>query len=135
MKLQVVTTPIDKSKISPLDSLGLLFKSNDNVYNIPNNLEDVLKSAQLFGNTPQQFLLVSNEEIKEGDVFLSIFDKIDIYSIGYFPPKIGSKKIVASYPHIQGTSEISREQIQQWIDAGCPTEIEATQTISIDLKF
>lgn len=50
--------------------VGKLFKNKDGVLNIPLDEEDVIKSAQHFGNFPQHLYLVSDKDItKVGEVF------------------------------------------------------------------
>lgn len=70
----------------------------------------------------QQLLVLSDEEIQEEDKFIDGFNKVDTYITGEFKPNKSCKKIIASYPHIEGTLPISKETIQVWIDAGTPEE-------------
>jgi hypothetical protein len=71
---------------------------------------------------PQQLLVLSDDGIQENNSFLDSFGKIDTFNSGEFKPNKACKKIIASYPRIEGTLPISKETIQAWIDAGTPEE-------------
>ena len=71
----------------------------------------------------QQLLVLSDDEIKVNNMAFNpdlncVFTRI----YADIPVKKGCKKIIASYPHIEGTLPVSKKTIQTWIDAGCPNE-------------
>lgn len=75
----------------------------------------------------QQLLVLSDDEIQEGDSFLEKditegFDRAIISKSGGCIPRCWVKKIIASYPQIEGTLPISKETVQAWIDTGTPEE-------------
>lgn len=72
MKANIVIIQFELNEIQPKDCVGLLFINSDGVYNIPRNLEDVIKLNSFFKNMPQHVYLTNNEKISSGDIF---FDK------------------------------------------------------------
>jgi hypothetical protein len=90
----------------------------------------------------KQLLLLSDDVIQEGDICddycdvgeepynhvvgkcLSI-DRRDgwIEFEGYKTGISWCKKVIASYPHIEGTLSLSEETVREWINAGCPKEV------------
>lgn len=96
----------------------------------------------------QQLLVLSDDEIQEGDIChdycdagqppykhligkcLSV-DKTNGW-IEFKDYKTGlgwCKKIIASYPHIEGTLPISKETVQAWIDDGTPLEVTLKEAL------
>ena len=75
------------------------------------------------GYTPQQLLVLSDDVIT-GDIVYGGEDKDEkyIHKCSFNCKLSNCKKIVAAYPHIEGTLPISKETIQAWIDAGTPGE-------------
>ena len=116
--VQIVTIPLNKEGWSKGDLLftGKSYKiSPVNRYN-----NHDWKS--------QQLLVLSDDEVQKGDYFLEKdiveqgFDKAIISQSGGCIPRCWIKKIIASYPHIEGTLPISKETVQAWIDSGTPGE-------------
>jgi len=110
--VQIVTILLDKEGWSKGDlvdngSLGYSLAPYDN--------KDGIDDWQA-----QQLLVLSDDEIKEGDWFYK--PDMKMVFIAEYTPYKGCKKIIASYPHIQGTLPISKETVQAWIDAGTPEE-------------
>lgn len=80
----LVKLPIDMTKTTPTECIGLLFQNKDGVYNIPKNIEDVEKSHQWFGNKPYHVYLVQdtiNNWINHGEYV--IYNDIVYKCIGY----------------------------------------------------
>jgi len=88
-------------------------------------------------NPSQQILILSDDEITEGDLVSRGSLIVKAESLGgtlgykqslafiYFNPhqddgKKDSYKIIASYPQLTGTLPISQDTVQKWIDTGCP---------------
>lgn len=99
MKYKIKTIDLDITKLIPKNCVGLIFKNENGVYNIPTTIEDVQKSHQWFGNTPQQILLLSEDElINTGDYYLNVHTNHIIES--YFDGWGGGFdciKIIAAY--------------------------------------
>jgi hypothetical protein len=116
--VQIVTIPLNKKRWSEGD---LLFDNTNKEYSI------AIKSCIDVDWQAQQLLVLSDDEIQSGDSFLEKditegFDKAIISRSGGCIPRCWVKKIIASYPQIEGTLPISKETIQAWIDAGTPGE-------------
>jgi hypothetical protein len=136
--VQIVTIPLNKEGWSKGDlidngSLGYSLAPYDN-------------KAGIDDWQAQQLLVLSDDEIKEGDWVMAfnprgelgggyryvtkIIDKNYFEDDGKISGLSSStrchigfyKKVIASYPHIQGTLPISKETVQAWIDAGTPGE-------------
>jgi hypothetical protein len=60
------------------DYIGFLFKNQNGVYNICDTEEDVIKSNQWFMNLPLNAIIVSDEKVEIGDVFLGIATNKDL---------------------------------------------------------
>ncbi len=69
LKLTVITLAADIEQLKPIDSLGLLFKNVDDVYNLIDNEEDLRYSMTYFNNRPQHIYFLSDEKIKAGDFY------------------------------------------------------------------
>ena len=67
MKTNVIMLPIDINTVQPEDCVGFIFKNENGVVNILNNLDDIIKSNAYFKAIPQHLYIISDEEIKEGD--------------------------------------------------------------------
>ena len=120
--VQIVTIPLDKKDNAPF------FKKDDlvlrKVLGGP-NLQAMLKFKIIDKNQIalarlQQLLVLSDDKIKEGDWFYKLDMKM-VFIAEYTPYK-GCKKIIASYPQLEGTLPISKETVQAWIDSGTPGE-------------
>jgi hypothetical protein len=76
----------------------------------------------------QQLLVLSDDEIQKGNYFLEKditeqgFENASIQKCEGLIPRCWIKKVIASYPQIEGTLPISKETVQAWIDAGTPGE-------------
>lgn len=69
----LVTKTIPKEELTEYkDYVNFLFKNENNVFNICTSVEDIMKTNQWFNNLPLATLVVSNDEIKIGDVFLAV---------------------------------------------------------------
>jgi hypothetical protein len=122
--VQIVTIPLNKKGWSKWD---LLFTGKS--YKI--------SPANRFSNhdwQTQQLLVLSDDEIQEGDsVYDLVNNRVELiigvnkesevckFKGGAFDLKY-TKKLIASYPQLEGTLPISKETIQVWIDAGTPGE-------------
>ena len=109
---QIVAIPLNKSG-------KLAKKDTSDKYELAEG-ETVFVNG--FGYTPQQLLVLSND---------GIFPKDNLYGDGKLvvannewsgETNIEWKKVIASYPQIEGTLPISKETVQEWIDAGTPEE-------------
>lgn len=106
--VQIVTIPIDKKGFSKED----LCKCIKPLISGDTEGQMIIATHTATDeNNPywqaQQLLVLSDDEIKEGDVK---------HSRNCEP----FKKVIASYPQIEGTLAISKETVQAWIDAGTP---------------
>jgi hypothetical protein len=110
--VQIVTIPLNKSG-------KLAKKDTSDKYELAEG-ETVFVNG--FGYTPQQLLVLSND---------GIFPKDNLYGDGKLvvannewsgETNIEWKKVIASYPHIEGTLPMSKETVQAWIDSGTPEE-------------
>jgi hypothetical protein len=110
--VQIVTIPLNKSG-------KLAKKDTSDKYELAEG-ETVFVNG--FGYTPQQLLVLSND---------GIFPKDNLYGDGKLvvannewsgETNIEWKKVIASYPHIEGTLPMSKETVQAWIDSGTPGE-------------
>jgi hypothetical protein len=119
--VQIVTIPLDKKDNAPF------FKKDDlvlrKVLGGP-NFQAMLKfkiidENQIASARLQQLLVLSDDEIQEGDI---ITDKYKVWKWNDDCSLLGRKKVIASYPQIEGTLPISKETVQEWIDAGTPEE-------------
>ena len=78
----------------------------------------------------QQLLVLSDDEIQEKDK--NCFSEMDLAEGIHecFSKKtcidLKCKKIIASYPQLEGTLPISKETVQAWIDSGTPGEGSVT---------
>jgi hypothetical protein len=122
----IVTIPLDK-------------QSNFGIFKDVEDGEIIFMDTSIKDNPywqAQQLLVLSDDEIQKGDSFLEKditegFDKAIISKSGGCIPRCWIKKIIASYPQIEGTLRISKETVQAWIDAGTPGEgsVEIDDTI------
>jgi hypothetical protein len=70
----------------------------------------------------QQLLVLSDDEIQDDDWYLNTENKLRRKTgIAKFPSKDG-RKIIASYPQLDGILSISKETVQAWIDVYTPKE-------------
>ena len=71
----------------------------------------------------QQLLVLSDDEIEAGDRGFNPDDN-SVFTRYYkdIPAGKKCKKIIASYPHIEGTLPIAKETVQVWIDSGTPSK-------------
>jgi hypothetical protein len=82
----------------------------------------------------QQLLVLSDDKIQEGDSAYYDTGNIQTCNSALWGKKDAArceldrkaygdcKKIIASYPHFEGTLPISKKTVQAWIDAGIPGE-------------
>jgi len=122
--VQIVTIPLDKKDNAPF------FKKDDlvlrKVLGGP-NLQAMLKfkiidKNQIASARLQQLLVLSDDNTKD---VLCLWDDnvIDICLENNENVEYGNpKKIIASYPQLEGTLPISKETVQAWIDNGTPGE-------------
>ena len=109
--VQIVTIPLDKT------DAHCLWKSVHDIYEI---------GIGKFPLKQQQLLVLSDYEIEiqegdivyggEGDTFIHKCQMLTTCRL------VHCKKIIASYPQIEGTLPISKETVQAWIDSGTPGE-------------
>jgi len=75
----LVTKSIPREELKEYkDYIGFLFKNENNVYNICDNVEDIMKSNQWFKNFPVSSAVVSDEPIEIGDKFLAVCTNQDL---------------------------------------------------------
>ncbi len=126
--VQIITIPLDKDGwekgditlcvdmiMSSAESIGTM-KIATYDYPAPNPYHEA-----------QQLLVLSDDEIQLGDRYLDDCNQIRQCVVApevkiYWDVRKNYKKIIASYPHIEGTLPLSKETIQQWIDNGTPGE-------------
>jgi hypothetical protein len=110
--VKIVTIPLNKSG-------KLAKKDTSDKYELAEG-ETVFVNG--FGYTPQQLLVLSDD---------GIFPKDNLYGDGKLvvannewsgETNIEWKKVIASYPQLEGTLPISKETVQAWIDSGTPGE-------------
>ncbi len=99
--MKVITIPIEKNK-----EIGDLVKC-ENRYTI-HNPNDMCKQGDVW--QPNQLLILG--------------DEIDVTDKKTPDLKEYESKIIASYPSLEGTEKISKETVEQWIQVGCPDEVE-----------
>jgi hypothetical protein len=129
--VQIITVPLFKKGWSKGDIINDGKFTSIGIY-----------SSEGFGNwQAQQLLVLSADEIQEGDNVLVNKNTIqtaekygsvigyttaDNVAFKYFNPREDRPKkdfkIIASYPQLEGTLSISKETIQEWINAGTPGE-------------
>jgi len=122
--VQIVTIPLDKSG-------KLAKKDTSDKYELAEG-ETVFVNG--FGYTAQQLLVLSDDKIQEGDSAYYDTGNIQTCNSALWGKKDAArceldrkaygdcKKIIASYPHFEGTLPISKKTVQAWIDAGIPGE-------------
>jgi hypothetical protein len=121
--VQIVTIPLNKEGWSKDELLKHIIKDNTQYSQVGDyKLINGGNSLNAKCWQAQQLLVLSDDEIQEGDTFLDSFGKIDTYLEGEFQPASSSRKIIASYPQLSTTLPISKETVQAWIDAGTPGE-------------
>lgn len=75
----LVTKTIPRKELKHYkDYIGFLFKNEDNVFNICDTEEDIMKSNQWFKNFPLKTIVVNEEPIQVGDIFLAICANQDL---------------------------------------------------------
>lgn len=75
----IVTQTIHKENLKEYkDYLNFLFRTEDGVYNICTTEEDIIKSNQWFKNFPLITYVISDNEVKEGDMFLAVATNRDL---------------------------------------------------------
>jgi len=133
--LQIITVPSHKEGWDKNDLLKLISgKSFDECDWVLAGREN---DNMVEGNwQAQQLLVLSDDEIQEGDWFGHTEMK-KLYRAGivsklsndvectihdcYIPIRY-ARKVIASYPQLEGTLPISKETVQSWINAGTPGE-------------
>lgn len=123
--VQIVTIPLDKKGFSindlikkpAFDAAGEIERWKISYYGMSTG---IWKAHQL--------LVLSDDEIKINDTYYasgsktleySVF-KADTARLVKIGNELGVKKVIASYPQIEGTLAISKETVQAWIDSGTP---------------
>ena len=119
--VQIVTIPLDKEgwKVGDLIKLtvGIPYLGGSYFSLAKRYIKEKATNYQA-----QQLLVLSDDEILKGDWYL--FDNVYLRKDGgYVEDKDHRyKKVIASYPQIEGTLSISKETVQAWIDSGTPEE-------------
>jgi hypothetical protein len=127
--VQIVTIPLNKEGWNE----GDITLCVDAVMSGTNSIGTITIATYSYGiDNPywksQQLLVLSDDEIQGGDYFLEKdiveqgFENALIQKCDGFIPRCWIKKIIASYPQLEGTLPISKETVQAWIDAGTPGE-------------
>jgi hypothetical protein len=114
----------------PLNGSGKLAKKDiSGKYELA---EDETVFVNGIGYIPQQLLVLNEGEIREGDwIYKSqpvklrmnqgelAYQLIEGSTVWYraIPPE---RKIIASYPRLEGTLPLSKDTVQDWIDSGTP---------------
>lgn len=129
MRAKVILIGANLFDRTPIDSVGFLFKNKNDVFNLPKDIEDVTKSFQYFGNTPQNVYFVDiDSEIKAGDYYIywGIFDKeykISQSKKGEYP-KCPHGKIIATTDRL-GLPKIPQSFFLDFVNAkGLIEEVE-----------
>jgi hypothetical protein len=114
--VQIVTIPLNKEGWSKGDIINDGKFTSIGIY-----------SSEGFGNwQPQQLLVLSDDEIQINNYVY--WDNRCLHVGGptalsaYKGYASDAKKVIASYPQLEGTLPISKETVQAWIDAGTPGE-------------
>jgi len=69
----LVLKPIPRTELTDYkDYINFIFKTENGVFNICRNEEDIIKSNTWFKNLPMKSIVVSNDTINIGDKFLLI---------------------------------------------------------------
>jgi hypothetical protein len=125
--VQIVTIPLDKEGWNEGDIILCVDAVMSGAYNI-----GAMKIAiyDYPASNPywqaQQLLVLSDDEIQDGDYFLNDMNNLSIACkdtfVGdwYDVTSKTCKKIIASYPQLEGTTPISKETVKAWIDSGTP---------------
>jgi hypothetical protein len=118
--VQIITIPLDKDG---WDKGDLVKQNSSNISFTIARYNNDIKDNSVY--TPQQLLVFSDDEIQGNDWFYSIetntiFEPLNMHRKINFGPNF--RKIIASYPQLEGTLPLSKETIQQWIDNGTPEE-------------
>ena len=125
--VQIVTILLDKEGWSKNDIVMMSGTIQFPIYAMESDIDDC---------QAQQLLVLSGvtDEIEEGDwiihddrILLNVVEVRKVANTLYGKDNDGyilshCKKVIASYPHIEGTLPISKETVQAWIDAGTPEE-------------
>jgi hypothetical protein len=107
--VQIVTVPLNKDSWS----------KGDIIINDEHTFIAIYNSEGFGDWQAQQLLVLSDDEIQAGDI---ITDKYKVWKWNDDCSLLGRKKVIASYPQLEGTLPISKETVQAWIDAGTPEE-------------
>jgi hypothetical protein len=134
--VQIITIPLFKEGYKKGD-LCKRIKSSD--YYTEEKIGRLCIAVKDFSNINeewqvQQLLVISDDEIKEGDCAYyntgniqpcnsELWGKKDAARCELDRKAYGDcKKIIASYPQLEGTLSISKETIEEWINTGTPKE-------------
>lgn len=121
---KVICLPVPKEQLKePEEYLGYLFRGENGVYSIINDIEDLIKSIGWFGVIPQNLYIVNTEaEIKEGDWFIYFFgDSLEVVKCeslkeGNPNHKRNCKKIIATTnPELQ-LPLINPEFVEEYVN-------------------
>ena len=122
--VQIVTIPLDKDSWS----------KGDIIINDEHTFIAIYNSEGFGDWQAQQLLVLCDDEIQESDwiihddrILLHVVEVRKVANTLYGKDNDGyilshCKKIIASYPQIEGTLPISKETVQAWIDGGIPKE-------------
>jgi hypothetical protein len=117
---QIVTVPLNKEGWSKDELLKHIIKDTTQYSQVGDyKLINGGNSLNAKCWQPQQLLVLSDDEIQVGDI---ITDKYKVWKWNDDCSLLGRKKVIASYPQLEGTLPISKETVQAWIDAGTPEE-------------
>jgi hypothetical protein len=128
-KVQIVTIPLNKDgwnngdiiiNTSQKKPIASLTSASFGKFVADELMKDTWKA--------QQLLVLSNDAMREKDwIFCNLKNNVNSNKLirtlttRYFIQG-GWKKVIASYPQLEGTLPLSKETIQQWIDNGTPEE-------------
>jgi len=132
MKHKIIILPIVDRNIIVGDVGKCIMDYWDNLWTNKNEISIIENAGNQFDIywKPQQVIIVSEDGVESGDVYLAddgtIKECVDESDVNYLSSK-PELKIIAVYPYINSwlwLPVISKEFIQEWIDAKCPDEVE-----------
>lgn len=119
--MKIITINLDKEK-----EIGDLIWSGSNNKYILLDKNNLTLHPFLDSSITQQFLIVKKDDfiLNNNDLIIDLIDyEIYIYN-GIIGDDIVPEKIIASYPHIEGTEKIHIETVKEWIKNDCPSDVE-----------
>lgn len=121
--VQIVTVPCKQP--------SYLLKILDNSIANTGRLKGTIEIHDSPWDTDKEFeaqqLLVLSDDVQHGDISYHSGNRTHIYD--KYSCTENCKKVISSYPNIEGTLPLSKETIQEWIDNGTPKEC------SVDMLF